>query len=110
MSNEPEYTVSSGNVFADLGLPNPEEELLKAQIVRTLDHLITEKRLTPQQAAGTLGVEPSDLALLLRGRWNDYSVERLLRCVNALRRNVSIVIDSQDVAPDEEARTQVLAA
>ena len=56
MSSEPEFKVSSGNVFADLGLPNPEEELLKAQIVRTLDHLITEKRLTPQQAADVLGI------------------------------------------------------
>ena len=38
MSNEPEFTISSGNVFDDLGLPNPDEELLKAQVVQTLDH------------------------------------------------------------------------
>ena len=110
MSSEPEFTVSSGNVFADLGLPNPEEELLKAQIVRTLDHLITEKRLTPQQAAGVLGIAKPDLDLLLRGRWSAYSVERLLRFVNAFRRNVRILIDSHDVAPNEVARTEVLAA
>ena len=66
VTNHSNYALSNGNVFADLGLPNPEEELLKAQIVRTLDYLITEKRLAPQQAAGTLGVEQSDLALLLR--------------------------------------------
>ena len=72
MSSEPEFTISSGNVFADLGLPNPDEELLKAQIVRTLDHLITEKRLTPQQAANALGIEKSDLDAAAR------PLERLL--------------------------------
>ena len=50
------------------------------------------------------------LNLLLRGRWSAYSVERLLRFVNAFRRNVRILIDSHDVAPNEVARTEVLAA
>ena len=56
------------NVFADLGLPHPEEELLKAQIVRTLDQLVAEKQLTPEQAAGAFGIGQSDLMRII---WAD---------------------------------------
>ena len=63
----------SGNVFADLGLPNPEERLLKAKIVSELHRLIKQRGLT--QAAKLVGIHQPDLSLLLRGdlttiRWD----------------------------------------
>ena len=47
----PEITESSGNVFADLGLPNPEQELLKARLTLQIYHLIRQRGLTQVQAA-----------------------------------------------------------
>jgi len=100
----------SYNVFADMGLPNPEEELTKARLVLLLGKVIEEKGLTREQAAQRLGIETVALSSLLDGVWDDYSTDDLFRFANALGRTVRIIIDSHDVAPDEEAKTLVLTA
>lgn len=98
----------SHNVFADMGLPNPEEELTKARLVLLLGKVIAEKGLTQEQAAQRLEIKTVALADLLDGVWDDYSTNDLFRFANALGRNVRITIDSQDAAPGEQARTLVL--
>ncbi len=100
----------SYNVFADMGFENPEEELLKARLVHTLGKVISEKELTHEEAAQRLKIAPVALSELLDGVWDAYSTHDLLRFANALNRNVRIIIDSRDVAPDEEAKTLVLSA
>lgn len=92
------------NVFADIGLPNPERELIKAKIVACIADIITEQGLTQKQAAHQLGIDQPKVSALLRGHWEGYSTDRLLRFVNALNREVRIVVGSQDV---EQARTLV---
>lgn len=82
----------SGNVFADLGLPDADTHLLKAELVFQLDAIIRQRRLTQREAACLLGVSQPDVSRLLRGRFRDYSVERLLRLLTTLDRDVEIVI------------------
>lgn len=82
----------SGNVFADLGRPDAEAQLLKAEFVSRIDGIIRERRMTQAQAAAALGISQSDVSRLLRGNFRDYSMERLLRLLMALGRDVEIVI------------------
>ena len=80
------------NVFADLGFDRPEEELLKAQLVREIRDILKRRRLTQTKAAALLGLKQPDVSALVRGRVHKFSLERLLRCVRRLDRNVAIVI------------------
>ena len=61
--------VGSGNIFADLGLPDAEEMLLKSQIVMELSRLIKQRKLTQTAAAKLIGIGQPDLSNLLRGRF-----------------------------------------
>jgi predicted XRE-type DNA-binding protein len=82
----------SGNVFADLGFERPEEELLKAQLVREIRDIIKRRRLTQAKAADVLGLKQPDVSALITGRVHKFSLERLLRCVRRLDRDVVMVI------------------
>jgi predicted XRE-type DNA-binding protein len=92
MSDEPQYTLGSGNVFADLDHPNPEEALLKAKLARAIGAAIREQELTPAAAAGVLGLDPPKVVAMMRGRLVEFPVERLLRCFTALERDVTITV------------------
>ena len=83
---------SSGNVFKDLGHPDPETHLLKAELVTRIDDIIRERGLKQVEAAKLLGLSQPDVSRLLRGNFRDYSVERLLRLLTALGRDVQINI------------------
>jgi predicted XRE-type DNA-binding protein len=85
-------TPGSGNVFADLGFEHPEEELLKAQLVREIRDIIKRRRLTQAKAAERLGLKQPDVSALVTGRVHKFSLERLLRCVRRLDQDVTIVI------------------
>ncbi len=82
----------SGNVFADLGCPDAETHLLKAELVTRIDKIIRQRGLKQVEAARLLGLSQPDVSRLLRGSFREYSVERLLRLLTALGRNVEIVI------------------
>ena len=82
----------SGNVYADLDRPDAEAQLLKAELVSRIDAIVRERRLTQAQAAAALGLSQPDVSRLLRGNFRDYSMERLLRLLMALGRDVEIVI------------------
>jgi predicted XRE-type DNA-binding protein len=101
----------SGNVFADLGFDNPEEEKLKAQLVREIRDIIKQRRLTQAKAAELLGLKQPDVSTLLAGRVHKFSLERLLRCVHRLDRDVRIVIRPKRAArPAHSQRRPVAAA
>ncbi len=87
-----EYTESSGNVFADLGIPNPEEALAKSEIAMKIHDLIKKKKLTQAKAAKILKISQPKISLLLRGHLTDFSLERLLRFLNDLGQDVYISI------------------
>ncbi len=92
MTEDVKIEAGSGNVFADLGLPDPETHLLKADLVRRIDGIIRQRRLTQAQAGELLGLSQPDVSRLLRGSFRDVSMERLLRLLMALGRDVEIVI------------------
>jgi predicted XRE-type DNA-binding protein len=77
MTEEPEVTVGSGNVFADLGVPDPEEALRKADLARAIGLIIEARGLNQSQAADALGVDRTEAFFLRRGRLRGFSVERL---------------------------------
>ena len=68
---------SSGNVFADLGLPHPEQELLKARLTLQICRVIKARRVTQTQAGGILGIRQPQVSLVMRNRSGIFSVERL---------------------------------
>jgi predicted XRE-type DNA-binding protein len=74
----------SGNVFADLGFPNPERELLKARLTLQIYRLIKDRGLTQAQAGAILGIKQPHVSGLMRGRSGNFSVERLMECLTAL--------------------------
>ena len=82
----------SGNVFADLGLPDADAHLLKAELVTRIDKIIRQRGLKQVEAAKLLGLSQPDVSRLLRGNFREYSMERLLRLLTALGRDVDIVI------------------
>jgi len=90
MSDTAEHTVGSGNVFADLGHSDPEEALLKAQLAREISEAIRERKLTQESAAELLGLDQPKVSAIMRGRLSGFSVQRLLRCLTALERDVTI--------------------
>src|SRR5215216_1074515 len=81
-----------GNIFADLGRPNADELLAKAELTRAIRHLIAERGLTQAAAAAVLGAAQPDVSNLHRGRLAGFSMERLYRFLNALGQDVRIVV------------------
>jgi predicted XRE-type DNA-binding protein len=98
-----EIEEGSGNVFADLGLPEPDDLLLKSQIVAELHRLVRERELTQTEAAKLMGITQPDLSKLLRGDLRGYSVERLVRMLTAFDRDVEIVVKPR-AAEDKAGR------
>lgn len=82
----------SGNVFADLDLPDADELLIKADLVMQISGLIAARGLAPRMTARLLGINPPELTALLRGQLDDFSLGHLLRFLNALDRDVQIVV------------------
>ena len=86
------YETGSRNVFKDIGVPNAEEHLVKAQLVFKIDTLMKERGLKQVEAAGLFGIRQPDISKMLRGEFRQFSVERLLRFLVALDQDVEIVV------------------
>ena len=86
------HEIGSGNVFADIGAPNADEHLVKAQLVYKIDALMKTRGLKQIEAAGLFGVKQPDVSKMLRGDFRQFSVERLLRFLVALGQDVEIVV------------------
>lgn len=87
-----EAEVGSGNIFADLELPDAEQRLLKSGIVVELHRLIKERGLTQIVAARKLGITQPDLSNILRGRFDGYSTERLIKMLTVFEQDIEIVM------------------
>ena len=83
---------SRGNVFADLELPNPERELLKASLTLQIYRLITQRGLTQARAGEILGIHQPRVSALMRNRAGAFSVERLMDFLTALGQDVEITV------------------
>jgi predicted XRE-type DNA-binding protein len=104
---ERDYVVSSGNVFADLGLPNPEEALAKAELAHKITVLIQERGLTQAQAARLWGEDQPKVSALIRGRLTGFSLERLMRFLLLFGQDIKITVQA---TPSTRPRARVLVA
>ena len=87
-----EQEPSSGNVFADLGLADAEEHLIKAGLVVKISRIIRQRELTQAAAAQLMGIDQPKVSAMLAGQFRGYSVERLMRFLVALGHDVEIVV------------------
>jgi predicted XRE-type DNA-binding protein len=82
----------SGNVFADLGLPHPEQELLKARLTLQTYRLLKARGLRQTDAGKILGIKQPHVSALMRNRSGTFSVERLMEFLTALGQDVEITV------------------
>jgi predicted XRE-type DNA-binding protein len=85
-------TIGSGNIFADLGLPNADDRLLKARIALAISNIIGDQHLSQSAAAERIGIAQPDVSRLLKGRLSGFSLERLLGFARALGSDIEIKI------------------
>ena len=101
-SNRVKVEKSSGNILADLGLPHPERELLKAKLTLEINRLLRKRTLTQAEAGKILGIKQPHVSALMRNRAGSFSVERLMDFLTALGQDVEI-----SVKPARELRGEV---
>jgi predicted XRE-type DNA-binding protein len=96
MAKRSKVTKGSGNIFADLDLPNPNEHYVKARLVMIIGQTIERSGLTQTQAATKMGLKQPDVSKILHGRFEGFSLERLLFFVKSLGSDVQIKIKPSD--------------
>ncbi len=87
-----EFRPSSGNVFADLDLPHADDLLAKAELAAKIIEEVRRRRLTQSQAAAILGIDQPKISALKQGKLNGFSIERLMRLLLRLGRDIEITV------------------
>lgn len=108
MTQEIEVQAGAGNVFTDLGLENSEELLVKAELARKISSIITKQKMTQAEAAKLLGIDQPKISALINGKLSGFSTVRLFRFLNALGRDVEIVVKAKPKSR-LKAQTRVIA-
>jgi predicted XRE-type DNA-binding protein len=93
-----ESTPSSGNVFADLNLPQADDLLAKAELTSKIIAEIQRRRLTQSQAAAILGIDQPKVSALKQGKLSGFSIERLMRFLLLLGRDIEITVKGRPKA------------
>ena len=93
---------NSGNVYVDLGIENPDEHALEAELARRIDDAMKSADLSQAVTAQRLGISQPDVARLIRGHFRQFSVERLLRFLVALGQDIEIVVRPASKAGDKQ--------
>lgn len=106
MNEDVKFERSSGNVFEDLGIENPDQELLKAKLAFFVHEAIQEKKLTQEKAASLMGITQPDISKLKHGQYSRFTAERLFKFLNRLDYDVDITISK---ATDHEPRLNIAA-
>lgn len=105
MTEKIRVQASSGNVFADLSLENAEELIVKAELARRISSIITAQNMTQAEAATLLSIDQPKVSALVNGKLSGFSTTRLFRFLNALGRDVEIVVKPKLLT---EAQTRVV--
>ena len=87
-----EIETSSGNAYADIGVENADEMLVKAQLAASIKKILNARNLTQTQAAEILGLPQSKLSRMLHGHFRGISEAKMMDCITRLGRDVRIVI------------------
>jgi predicted XRE-type DNA-binding protein len=107
--NKPGIVPSSGNVFADLRLPNAEEKQTKVRLAVAINQIIREHAVSQVTAGRRLKINQPKISALLNYRLEGFSVERLMNFLTALDRDIEIVIREKR-SPRKAGRILVTAA
>ena len=83
---------STGKVYADLGNPDAETMLFKAQLTHRIGAIMAKRRLTQQDAASIVGISQPKLSLILRGHFRSVSEAKLLDCLRHLEQDVQVTV------------------
>lgn len=89
---KPDYEKSGGNVFADLGLRNSKQELLKAKLTVEIYKVLKAQGVTQQEAAKLLGTTQAQVSALMRCKPVSVSVGRLMEFLTMLGRDVKVTV------------------
>ena len=89
-SQKIEFTESSGNIYADMNFPNPEEAKTKAELAILITKIIKEKCLNQHQAAELMGIDQPKVSKIVRGILSEFSIERLMKFVLLLGYDIEI--------------------
>lgn len=100
---------SSGNVFADLGLDQPEVRLAKAELAARIAAVLRDRELTQKQAAEMLGLDQPKISAIVRGKLSGFTIDRLLRFLADLGCDVEINVRPADGASSRHGRITVAA-
>jgi predicted XRE-type DNA-binding protein len=92
MTTKKKITESAGNVFADLGVVNPEQELVKARLTLQIYRIIKKRALTQTQAAAVLGLKQPHVSLLMNNRSGNFSIGKLMDLLTVLGQDVRITV------------------
>ncbi len=92
-----DYTLSSGNVFADLEFENPEECLAKAELARQINNLIKQKTLTQKAMEKMLDIDQSTVSALRKGKLSGFSIETLFNFLTIFGQDITIKITPKKV-------------
>lgn len=109
MTQEIRIQASSGNVFADLGLENADELLVKAELARKISNIITKQNMTEAEASEILKIDQIKVSDLINGKLSSFSTVQMFRFLNSLGRDVEIVVKSKPKSR-LKARTRVVSA
>jgi predicted XRE-type DNA-binding protein len=91
MKRKANIIAGSGNIFADLNLPDAETHFLKAQIVSEIYRLTKERKLTQVRAGKRMGISQPEVSRMFKGHFREYSIERLMEFLTLFDRDVEIV-------------------
>lgn len=104
-----EVEAGSGNLWADIGRPDADEALARAELMRRISEGIRARGLTQGAAAGLLGTTQPTISDLVRGKLSRFSLERLIAFLNALGQDVEIVVRPNPANGDARGRIRVAA-
>ncbi len=90
-----EVTIGSGNIFVDLGIPNPEEALIKAELASQIDDIMQAENITQKKAAEILGIDQPKISDIINGKLRHYSIDRLMRFLRRLGKDIEIHVVSK---------------
>ena len=90
-----DYTISSGNIFKDLGLPNPDEELAKVKLALKINRLIADQGMTQKEASKFFGISRSKMTSLRNGRLGHFSIDLLFSLLDQLDHYAVIIKDKK---------------
>lgn len=85
-----EVEASSGNVFADLGLPDADKLQIKSGLTVEIAKAIHDRGLTQAEAAKRMGLTQPKVSSLLRGEFSNFSERKLMDCLNRLGYDIEI--------------------